>query len=155
VRVRGWHRSFCLRTFLGRGTPHSPGAILGLDRGGACRGLLFRIDAAKVREELQWLWRREMIAGAYDARWVPVDPATGGQRALAFVVNRRHERYIGGHPAADVARLICTGHGAIGSSLAYFDSMVETLGQHGIRDIGMERLRAAVLQVQHEDGRAP
>lgn len=152
ARVRGWHRSFCIRTFLGRGTPQEPGAMLGLDRGGACRGLLFRIDAAKVQVELELLWRREMLAGSYDARWVQVDDAPGSQKALAFVVDRRHERYIGGHPAADVARLICTGKGAIGTSRAYFDAMVRTLKTHGIRDIRMERLNAAVLLAQQEYG---
>ncbi|SFM20327.1 gamma-glutamylcyclotransferase [Variovorax sp. OV329] len=152
ARVRGWHRSFCLRTFIGRGTPQEPGAMLGLDRGGACRGLLFRIEARKARAELQLLWRREMFAGAYDARWVAVDDAPHGPKALAFVVNRKHERYIGGHPAADVARLICTGRGVIGTSRAYYDAMVRALDQHGIRDAGMARLRTAVLQAQQALG---
>jgi cation transport protein ChaC len=144
ARVQGWHRSFCLRSFLGRGTMQEPGAMLGLDRGGACRGLLFRIEAPKVREELQLLWRREMLPGAYDARWVEACSGAGAVRALTFVVNRRHERYIGRHPIPDVARLICTGKGALGSSRAYFDATVEALEGLGIRDAGMERLRAAI-----------
>jgi len=145
AHVRGWHRSFCLRTLIGRGSPQEPGAMLGLDRGGACRGLLFRIDAAKVHAELQLLWRREMFPGAYDARWIPVNTDAGAFRALTFVVNRRHERYIGGHRAVDVAHLIRTGRGMLGSSRAYFDSTLQTLERLGIRDAGMERLRAAVL----------
>ena len=145
ARVQGWHRSFCIRSLFGRGSPDAPGATLGLDRGGACRGLLFRIEAAKVPAELRLLWRREMFPGAYDARWVPAVGPAGVQRALAFVVNRRHERYIGGHPVADIARLIRTGKGAIGSSRAYFDNTVQTLERLGIRDTGMERLRVAVL----------
>jgi len=144
ARVQGWHRSFCLRSFLGRGTMQEPGAMLGLDRGGACRGLLFRIEAPKVREELRLLWRREMLPGAYDARWVEACSGAGAVRALTFVVNRRHERYIGRHPIPDVARLICTGKGALGSSRAYFDATVEALEGLGIRDAGMERLRAAI-----------
>jgi cation transport protein ChaC len=144
-RVQGWHRSFCIRTLLGRGSQQAPGAMLGLDRGGACRGVLYRIDAAKVRTELRLLWRREMFAGTYDAHWVPARNGTGAIRALTFVVDRRHERYIGGHPIPDVARLIRTGNGAIGSSRAYFDATLRTLERLGIRDAGMERLQAAIL----------
>jgi cation transport protein ChaC len=143
--VQGWHRSFCIRTLLGRGSQQAPGAMLGLDRGGACRGVLYRIEAAKVRTELQLLWRREMFAGTYDAHWVPAQNGAGALRALTFVVNRQHERYIGGHPIPDIAQLIRTGKGVIGSSRAYFDATVRTLERLGIRDAGMERLQAAIL----------
>lgn len=149
AHARGWHRSFCLRSLIGRGSPQAPGAMLGLDRGGACRGLLFRIDAAKVQAELRLLWRREMFPGAYDARWIPARTEAGAFRALAFVVNRRHERYIGGHPAPDVAHLIRTGQGTLGTSRAYFDSTLRMLETLGIRDAGMERLRAAVIAGDH------
>src|SRR5262249_20153677 len=67
ARVPGWHRSFSLRLLFGRGSPEAPGAMLALDRGGTCRGMLFCIAAAKVRNELHLLWRREMLGGAYDA----------------------------------------------------------------------------------------
>ncbi|MDM0049963.1 gamma-glutamylcyclotransferase [Variovorax sp. J22R24] len=146
VHVQGWHRSFCLRSFLGRGSPQAPGAMLGLDNGGACRGLLFRIEAAKVPAELKLLWRREMFPGAYDARWIQVRGAPGAHRALTFVVNRRHERYIGRHPVAEVARLIRTGHGSLGTSLAYFDATIDALSRFGIRDAGMERLRVELAR---------
>ena len=59
--IHGWHRRFCLWTALGRGTPDRPGLVLGLDRGGTCRGVAFRIAAAAVDEELDLIWRREMV----------------------------------------------------------------------------------------------
>jgi cation transport protein ChaC len=43
-----------------RGTPEQPGLVLGLNRGGACRGIGFLIAAAKVGEVLGQLWAREM-----------------------------------------------------------------------------------------------
>ncbi|MBV8604932.1 MAG: gamma-glutamylcyclotransferase [Pelomonas sp.] len=70
VGVHGWHRRFCLRLVIGRGTPEAPGAMLALDRGGACRGLVYRIAAAKVPHELRLLWQREMGSRSYDWRWV-------------------------------------------------------------------------------------
>ncbi|WP_233800922.1 gamma-glutamylcyclotransferase [Paraburkholderia sp. HP33-1] len=144
ARVHGWHRGFCLRMIFGRGTPEEPGAMLGLDRGGACNGLLYRIDAAKVEAELRLLWRREMLAGAYDARWVPATVDDRHIRALTFVVNRAHDRYIGGCPIHHVAHLIRTGRGPLGTSRAYFDETTLTLERLGLRDTGIERLRRAI-----------
>jgi len=152
ARVHGWHRRFCLRLLFGRGTVEEPGAMLALDRGGACQGLLFRIAAAKVRAESRLLWRREMLAGSYDARWVRADVDGSSIRALAFVVNRRQERYIGDQPIETVARLIRTGKGSLGTSRAYFDCTVQALARLGIRDLGIERLRHAILQAdRHAD----
>jgi cation transport protein ChaC len=147
VRVQGWHRRFCLRMLLGRGTSEAPGAMLGLDRGGACHGVLFRIGAAKVQEEMRLLWRREMLAGSYDARWVQAQLVGEGVPvpALTFVANRRHERYIGGRAIEDVANLIRHGSGPLGTSRAYFEHLLEALERLQIRDRGMTRLHQAIL----------
>jgi cation transport protein ChaC len=53
VLIRGWHRQFCLATPIGRGTPEHPGLVLGLDRGGSCRGVAFRIARAEAEAELE------------------------------------------------------------------------------------------------------
>ncbi len=148
ARVAGWHRRFCLRSFFGRGTPETPGVMLALDRGGACRGLLFRIEAAKVQAELRLLWRREMIAGSYDARWVCARVAGEPVRALAFVANRTHDRYIVDRSPERVARLILTGRGSLGTARAYFDSTRHALAQLGVRDPNIERLHQAMLAAE-------
>ena len=145
ARVHGWHRRFCLRMLFGRGTVHEPGAMLALDRGGACHGLLLRVEAAKVMPEARLLWRREMLAGSYEARWITAHAGSEAIRALTFVASRQHERYIGSEPIEYVARLIRTGQGPLGSSRAYFESTLQALDRLRIRDMGMERLRQAVL----------
>jgi cation transport protein ChaC len=145
ARVPGWHRRFCLRLIVARGTPSVPGAMLALDRGGSCDGMLFRIPAAKAFEELQLLWKREMATGAYEARWLTVRVGKRQVRALTFVVNRRHERYIGGLPIGQIAHMICTGEGVLGTNRAYFEDMLRSLAAMGVRDAGMERLRSAIL----------
>jgi cation transport protein ChaC len=144
ARVHGWHRRFCLRMLFGRGTPEQPGAMLALDRGGACDGLLLRIEAAQVGAQLRTLWRREMMAGSYDARWVWA--RQGGQRvrALTFVVNRGSGRYIGSHRPEQVAELLRQGRGSLGSSREYFEATARTLQALGIRDRGIERLQRAL-----------
>src|SRR5579863_9131919 len=63
--VHGYHRCFCLWTHIGRGTPAKPGLMLGLERGGACRGVVYRLAAEAAPHELEIVWRREMVTGAY------------------------------------------------------------------------------------------
>src|SRR6187551_968999 len=59
--LRGLHRRFCLRSLASRGTPDLPGLVLGLDRGGACTGVAYRLPAPVAMDELHLLWRREMV----------------------------------------------------------------------------------------------
>ena len=61
----GYHRSFCVASHRYRGTPERPGLVLGLDRGGSCRGIVFRVAAADVPVALDYLWEREMDNRVY------------------------------------------------------------------------------------------
>ena len=38
--LHGLHRRFCLWSLASRGQPQAPGLVLGLDRGGSCRGVV-------------------------------------------------------------------------------------------------------------------
>jgi cation transport protein ChaC len=129
--------------------------MLALDRGGSCHGLLLRIEAAKVQMETRLLWRREMLAGSYDVRWITAHAGGAPVRAITFVANRHHERYIGALPIECVVRLIRTGRGTLGSSRAYFESALRTLERLGIRDRGMERLHRAIVLADEEQPSAP
>lgn len=149
ARVLGWHRRFCLRLLIARGTPSVPGAMLALDRGGSCDGVLFRIPAAKAFAELQLLWKREMATGAYEAKWLGVRVGDRQVRALTFAVNRAHERYIGGLPIEQIAHMICAAQGALGTNRAYFDDMLRSLAAMGVKDAGMERLRRTIEARSH------
>jgi cation transport protein ChaC len=142
--VRGYHRRFCLWLNRGRGSPACPGLMLALDRGGACRGILFRIPAAEARSELLLIWRREMLSGAYLARWVTADTASGPIRAVTFVVNQAHKRYAGRLSEAATAERISAAAGELGSCLDYFERTIHALQLLGVRDAAMERLEAAI-----------
>lgn len=142
--LRGWHRRFCLKMFIGRGTPETPGVMLALDKGGACRGVAFRIGAAKIRQELGLLWQREMYGGAYNARWVWLESGGKRIRAVTFVINRRHPRYIKELSVEQTAALIATGCGDLGSCREYFENTVAHLRQMGVRDTALMRIAASL-----------
>lgn len=144
AHVHGWSRRFCLRMVLGRGSPERPGLMLALDRGGCCYGRGFRIAAGQARDELLLLWRREMLSGSYEARWVAATIAGERTRALTFVVNRNHPRYTGKLPPEQVAQLLATGRGIHGNCRHYFESTIASLGEMGVRDSALERIRQAL-----------
>ena len=144
--VRGWHRRFCLWLSRGRGSPDCPGLMLALDRGGVCRGVAFRIAAATVRSELLLVWRREMLSGAYLARWVNVATAGGPVRAVTFVANAAHARYAGKLTEDAAAERIVSASGELGSCLDYFERTVRILRTLQVRDAALERLESAIVE---------
>jgi cation transport protein ChaC len=142
--IRGYHRWFCLEMQLGRGMPDRPGLMLGLDRGGSCQGLAHRIAGEDVQTELTILWRREMLSGAYRPIWITAQSPCGMIPVLTFVVNRRHERYAGKLPIADVVARIAGAEGHIGTNRQYLYKTVEHLDQLGICDGPMHALARQV-----------
>ena len=155
--VFGFHRRFCLWTLLGRGCPERPGLVLGLERGGSCRGVAFHIAPADVESELDVVFGRELIGGAYVPRWVPVRTAEGPVQAVTFVINHAHERYARLLPEDRVAEVIATAEGFLGPCADYLINTVDHLAGIGIRDRPLERLRARVLALRRaaEPGAAP
>ncbi len=142
AHLHGWHRRFCLKMVLGRGTPEYPGLMLALDHGGACKGVAFRIAASAARQELSVLWQREMFGGSYNARWVSLKTATGPIRAVTFVINRRHPRYLKELSLEQTAALIATGAGDLGTCREYLENTVSHLAELGLSDAGLARIVA-------------
>ena len=143
--IHGFHRRFCLWTPLGRGTPDNPGLVLGLDRGGSCRGIAYRIAADHVLSELLLLWRREMVIGSYIPRWVKVYDGKQEIEAIAFVVNRLHSGYTGNISLETTVNSIATAAGQIGSSADYLMQTVDGLSSVGIKDKQLLVLRDRVI----------
>lgn len=145
-KIHGFHRRYCLWTPIGRGTHDFPGLMLGLDRGGSCQGVAFRIEAAKVECELDIIWRREMVSGAYAPRWVTVKTPARTVRAIAFVINHDHERYTGLLPEAKIAGIIAEAEGGLGRCCDYLFNTVAHLDELGISDQALSRLADQVTQ---------
>lgn len=145
-KIHGFHRRFCLWTPIGRGTAEFPGLMLGLDRGGSCRGVAFRIEAAKVESELDILWRREMVSGSYAPRWVGVQTPAGTVRAITFVINHAHDRYAGLLSDEKIAAIIAKAEGGLGRCCDYLFNTVAHLNELGIGDRPLSRLAVQVTQ---------
>jgi len=146
--IYGYHRRFCLWTHLGRGCPERPGLVLGLERGGSCRGVAYRIAPELVADELEIIWRREMISGAYVPRWVEAHTDAGKVRAIAFVINHAHERYARLLPDDEVAQVIATAQGFLGPCADYLINTVDHLAELNIHDRPLERLRDRVAALR-------
>ncbi|MDF1792364.1 MAG: gamma-glutamylcyclotransferase [Thalassobaculaceae bacterium] len=149
--VHGLHRRFCLRTRLGRGTPEQPGLVLGLDRGGRCRGVAFRIPRDIAEAELDIVWRREMVTYAYRPRWLKAATDQGPIRVIGFVINRTHDRYCGQLPEDEAAETIARACGFLGPCCEYLFNTVEHLRELGMPDAGLERLARRVIAKRAAD----
>lgn len=146
----GYHRRFCIVSRMYRGTPETPGLVLGLDCGGSCRGLAYRIAPDRVDETMDYLWNREMITRTYRPRLLPLRLSRSRRRvcACAFVADRAHEQYCGSLGDDATARRIVAAAGSRGSNLDYFTSTVGHLDALGYRDAGLTRLMEAVRREQ-------
>lgn len=147
--IYGWHRRFCLWAPRGRGTPENPGLVLGLDKGGSCRGIAYRIAATEVPSELLLLWRREMLMGSYLPRWVRVWDGTQKLEAIAFVINRHHRAYAGDISLETTVNSIATATGELGSCADYLMQTINGLMSVGIQDKSLLRLRDRLLALQN------
>jgi len=150
ARLHGFHRSFCLWSHVNRGSLQRPGLVLGLDAGGSCRGVAYRIAAHHAEDELRLLWRREMVLGAYRPRWAKVDSGEEPLQAIAFFVNREHANYAGKLPLETVIKTLVSTRGQLGTPAEYLIETVRGLIEHGVRDPYLLELRKRVLAMHPE-----
>ncbi len=142
--IRGYHRSFRVWSRVNRGTPENPGLVLTLDCGGSCRGLIYRIGAERVQEEMHAIWKREMSFGSYCPKWLNCVVGEESIRALAFTVNRACPGYSGELPTEVMVNAIANAHGRYGPAHDYLFKTTATLREHGIRDTRVEQLASLV-----------
>lgn len=153
--LRGYHRRFCVYSHRYRGTPDRPGLVLGLDRGGSCRGMVFRVEAAHVAGTLDYLWDREMVSGVYHPKLLRVRTRGGNVTACTFVADRSHRQYCGDMCVSDVVRHIRQGIGERGPNLDYLANTVGHLRELGVADRGLERLLVDVRQLMQRGAEHP
>ena len=143
ARLIGEHRALCVYSFDHRGTPEKPGLVLGLDRGGACRGVAFRVVAKRREQTIEYLRSREQTTHVYREVMRSVWLENEGRdrvSALAYVVDRGHIQYAGRLSLTEQLRLVRQGHGRSGNNRDYVLSTVKSIEAQGFRDPKLHQL---------------
>jgi cation transport protein ChaC len=139
ARLFGFRRALCIYSFVHRGTPARPGLVLGLDRGGSCVGMAFRVAGDSREAVIGYLREREQVNSVYLERTLPLRLESGESvAAVAYVADRTHAQYAGALDAAEAASLVSGSVGQSGQNEAYVFSTVEHLQAMGIRDHRLE-----------------
>jgi len=152
ARLVGAHRALCVYSFVHRGTPERPGLVLGLDRGGTCRGIAYRVAASKRQQTIEYLRAREQVTMVYrETRrmvWLDGDPKQR-VRAVCFVVDRGHQQYAGRLTVTQQLHHVRQGRGRSGANRDYVIETVKSLEELGYRE-GDLHLLAERLKGAHE-----
>jgi glutathione-specific gamma-glutamylcyclotransferase len=154
ARLVGAHRALCVYSFVHRGTPERPGLVLGLDRGGACRGIAYRVPMAARADTVAYLRAREQVTSVYRETMRPVWLKGSPERrvkALCFMIDRGHVQYAGRLSLEQQLHHVRQGHGQSGPNREYVIATVAALEQLGFRETELHLL-AARLRGSHEAG---
>jgi cation transport protein ChaC len=150
ARLTGAHRGLCVFSHVHRGTPEKPGLVLGLDLGGACRGIAYRVAKKNRAKTIAYLRAREQVTMVYRETVRGVTLLTSPEQrvsALVYMVDRGHPQYAGRLDLATQLHLVRQGHGQSGANRDYVLSTVHALEALGLRDRDLhllaERLRGA------------
>jgi cation transport protein ChaC len=154
ARLTGAHRALCVYSFVHRGTPERPGLVLGLDLGGTCRGIAFRVALAERARTLAYLRSREQVTSVYREcvrrvwlKSVPARPVS----ALCYMVDRSHVQYAGRLPLNEQLHHVRQGHGQSGANRDYVLATVAAMEAMGLGESDLHLL-AERLRGVHEAG---
>ncbi|MGO4524960.1 gamma-glutamylcyclotransferase [Microvirga sp. 2MCAF35] len=144
--LRGYHRKLCVISHNYRGTPKKPGLVFGLDTGGSCYGLAFRIGQTQVRDAVKFIRDRELTSSIYNEKFVALSLEDGRKvHALAYIVNHQHPKYISNLDVEEVFNLVKDAAGTLGSNLEYVISTFRGISSLGLRDKNLKWLSERLL----------
>ncbi|MDF1727724.1 MAG: gamma-glutamylcyclotransferase [Sulfitobacter sp.] len=144
--LRGYHRSFCMRSIHHRGTVEEPGLVLALDEreGSQCQGMALRVAPGEEAGTLAYLRERELISSAYVEKELTVRLEDRRDvTALVYVIDEAHEQYCD-LSLEEQARIIARAVGGRGPNTEYLYNTARHLAQVGLRDPDLDWLEARV-----------
>lgn len=143
--LSGYHRALCILSVHHRGTPDRPGLVLGLDKGGSCRGLAFRVAVEKADATINYLREREQVTSVYletqhrlrliDGRLVD---------AIAYTADRTHSQFIRGLTHEALLERVSHSVGVSGRNPDYIRATYTEMKKLGIDDPMLSKLVTAL-----------
>ncbi|MCG7393593.1 gamma-glutamylcyclotransferase [Microvirga sp. ACRRW] len=147
AQLYGYRRALCVLSHVHRGTPENPGLVLGLDRGGRCHGVAFRVAKDEAEATVHYLREREQVTSVYLERHLSLRLDDGSPvTALGYVADRKHQQYAGNLGFEEVLALVRQGKGISGANPDYVRSTHEHLLTMGVVDPLMQRIVEALDQ---------
>ena len=141
ARLFGYHRALCIHSRHYRGTPERTGLVMGLDRGGSCVGMAFRVARTSAEAAIAYLRKREMISYVYRELYPRIRTADGRiATAMAFVAVPGHEQYAGRLSPETASEIVRGASGIAGRNEDYIANTLAHLREMGIRDQWLERV---------------
>jgi cation transport protein ChaC len=152
AHLAGLHRALCVYSWVHRGTRENPGLVLGLDRGGSCKGIAYRVSGEERERVTAYLRERELVTNVYVETWRQIrlvresDPPV---LALTFIADRHHEQYAGKLSREKLLEHVRGRHGRSGPNSEYVINTVRHLRQLAIHDAALEWLASQLEREAH------
>jgi glutathione-specific gamma-glutamylcyclotransferase len=148
AHLHGYHRSLCVYSHVHRGTPERPGLVMGLDRGGSCHGMAFKVAEDAREATISYLRAREQVTSIYLEREMKLRLASGQLvTCLTYVADRQHRQYAGRLPREQLLQVVANARGQSGENPDYVLRTQAQLVALGVHDADLswlaEQLAAA------------
>jgi len=151
ARLAGVHRALCVYSWVHRGTRERPGLVLGLDRGGSCRGVAYRVAGRNREAVLAYLSERELVTGVYREAWRTIRFPDGRHppiKALTYLAERDHVQYAGRLPRERLLAIVRDGAGRSGANRDYVINTAVHLKALGLGDPLLDWLADELRELQ-------
>jgi glutathione-specific gamma-glutamylcyclotransferase len=145
AKLKGYHRRYCIRSMIYRGTPEEPGLVLGLEQGGECEGVAYRVAGALKSATMQYLRERELITDVYIETLAAIETRDGLRcEAYTYVADPAHAQFVANWDEAEAVEVIARACGIAGANAEYALNTAVNLAAIGVRDPLIERVAAAL-----------
>lgn len=145
--LRGVHRRLCIYSHRHRGTAERPGLVFGLERGGACVGMAFKVAGADWIAVRDYLRAREQVTGVYLETRRPARLASGETvETLTFVADPKHTQYAGRLSLEEQLAFVDGAVGEAGPNIDYVLNTAQHLKEMGIADRQVQALAEMIAR---------
>jgi len=145
ARIEGYRRRLCVFSHVYRGTRERPGLVLGLDRGGECVGVAFRVAAMQKSSTISYLRERELVTDVYIETVVDAVLDNGKPvKAVTYIADPQHSQYAAPMEPTALVELVRQGRGISGPNVEYVLNTYRHLEALGIEDAELAFLAETV-----------